>query len=383
MNLRNRMSVLLWGILVINFIHAQKKGVVLDINTHHPIPYVNVYTLNKADVSGTTSNENGCFVINFPFKLLSFSHINYEKKEVTRGELNDTVFLKPVVNQIGEVVINNKEPEWIERILKKVVAQRDRSYRSVEKNLAYQYSTCTLSDSSGYSFKSEGDIFVPSLNKNALFRIYPRENTIYFKDTKAGVDFSNMQRMLYSDFVIDFNNNFIKEHQFRQNYAYSNTNPNVVQIIFDSKKYEVDEGYILIDTISYAILEAERNSGTEFNVKEQTTDALRAIASMRGFKYEEWITNSFLKYEEIEGVYYLSHCKYKFYIKSQTTHKKTPQQYFTSIESELVMTENKLPDVGEYIDLPKPQYLLLIKTKKMRKEEEKLQNVPVAFRDFF
>ena len=41
------------------------------------------------------------------------------------------------------------------------------------------------------------------------------------------------------------------------------------QLVFTSKKFKDDEGYVLIDTLNNIIIEAERNLGTDSNIKHR------------------------------------------------------------------------------------------------------------------
>lgn len=362
---------------------AQNKGIILDIETYKPIPYTNIYTTYNKEVFGTTSNTSGKFTVNFHFDSLTFSHINYEKKEVSHKNFRDTIFLRPQTNLIGEVVISNKQPEWINSVLERFISQREEKYRVSQREFSYQYETRTLNDSSGYAFSSKGNIVVPILKEESAFQISPQENIIHYKDKSAGVDFSNMQRILYDNFITDFDRKFIKEHEFKQNHRYKGKSQHVVQLMFNSREYDSDNGYIVMDTTSCVILEVERSTGTDYNIKEQTSATLRAIASKtKGFNYEEWIIYNYTQYESVDGSYYPINCKYKIYMKSSTKKKKKDEQYFVSIESGLSMNSEAVDTINNFIEIPRPYYMLLIKTKKMRLDEEKLHNVPVKFDTF-
>lgn len=377
-----KIKLYLLAILICQIVSAQNKGIILDIDTNKPISYVNIYTTHNNVFFGTTSNASGEFNVNFVFKKLTFSHINYEKSRILCNNLKDTIFLVPKTNFIDEVVISNKQPEWIYGILEQFRVQRKKRYRKSEKIFSYQYETTTLNDSSGYAFKSNGGLIVPKL-KAKPFRIAPKENVINYKDNSAGVDFSNMQRILYNDFIVDFNKRFIRKHEFKQNYAYKGENKNAVQLIFNSKKHDLDKGSIVIDTATCIILEVERSTGTDYNVKKRTSAALRTIASKtKGFKYEEWNVYNYTRYQSFNGSYYPIDCKYKFYMKSSTKKKKKNNLYFISIESKLSLMEGNSTSRNDYIDIQRPYYMLLIKSKKRRLNEERLRNVPVRFETF-
>ena len=361
---------------------SQTKGVVVDITTRQPIPFVSIYSKNADSVLGSMSNEQGQFSINFSFNSLFLSHINYEKIEVKKENVRDTIYLTPTVFLLNEVVVSNLQPQWINTVLSRVVKDKEKNYQTLARTLSYKYETYTLTDSNGYAFKSKGNIEFPKMKKNAPFKIDAQNNIIKYKDKTAGVDFSNLRRMLYDDFMGKFDNKFIKEYNFRQNGAFSNEDDNVIQLVFSSKKFKDDEGYIVLDTLNNVILEAEKNSGTDFNIKTQTSTILRNIAASRGFNYDTWITKSKTKYSKIGQSYYMSECKYKFYMKTFTKNKKVDAKYFTSIESKLYF-DNKIEKTSTELKvIPKPYYIIAIMSKQMRLEEEALKKVAVSFEKF-
>jgi len=81
------------------------------MDSYLPVSYANVYTSDKGEVQGTTTRENGQYRVDFSFNSLCFSHINYEKKEISKENLTDTVFLVSKAARLGEVIIESKEPE--------------------------------------------------------------------------------------------------------------------------------------------------------------------------------------------------------------------------------------------------------------------------------
>lgn len=361
---------------------SQTKGIIVDKETRKPIEFVSIYTKDGDKIFGAMSNERGEFNVNFSFQTLFFSHINYEKIEIVKSDLGDTVYLVPTNIVLNEVVVSNKQPQWLDRVLLKTVEQKTKKYQTSEKALSYTYETYTLTDSNGYAFKSKGNIVIPQLKKNPQFQIDAQRNTIKYKDKTAGVDFSNLRRMLYDDFMSNFDIKFIKENNFSHNRSFENKNTNIIQLVFTSKKFPDDEGYIVIDTLNNVVIEAEKNSGTDFNIKTQTSSILRNVAAARGFHYNIWITKSNTKYIKIGQSYYISECKYKFYMKTSTKNKKVDAKYFTSIESKLYLDNKINSESKELKVIPKPYYLIAIMSKQMRLEEEALNKVPVSFEKF-
>lgn len=369
--------------LISQITYAQYNGIVLDIETNKPIPYVNIHTTLNKNVLGTTTNSQGLFSVSFSFKSLIFSHVNYEKAELTYANRSDTIFLTPGSNLLNEVVISNKQPEWINDVLRRFISERKNRYRVYEKIFSYKYHTRTLNDSNGYAFKSEGEIVVPQIQSNKPYSVSPKDNVIHYKDNSAGVDFSNLQRILYEDILLAINSKFVKSHEFRQNYAYKANNENVVQLVFNAKQDTSDSGYLVIDTVSATIMEIERTTGTDININMQTSSALRVLASeTRGFNYDEWVVYNYVRYGRFNDSYYPVDCKYKLYMKSSQKNKKRNDSYFVSTESEVVLKESKPDPTLLFMDIPRSYYMLLIKTKKMRLEEEQLNNVRVRFDPF-
>ena len=129
------------------------------------------------------------------------SHINYGKVEIKKENVQDTIFLIPTSVLLNEVVVNKRQPKWINAVLSRVIKGKGKNYQTLEKTFSYKYETYTLTDSNGYEFKSKGNIEFPKMKKDVQFKIDAQSNTIKYKNKTAGVDFSNLRRMLYDDFV--------------------------------------------------------------------------------------------------------------------------------------------------------------------------------------
>ena len=362
---------------------AQTKGIVVDKVSRQPIAYVSIYTKTGDKVFGAVTNEKGEFSIDFSFQTLFFSHINYEKTEILKSDIKDSIYLIPTTTLLSEVVVSSRQPKWINSLLKQVVEQKNKNYQTKENVFSYKYESYTLTDSNGYAFKSNGNLQVPQLKKNTQYKIDAQKNIIKYKDKTAGTDFSNLKRMLYDDFLLNLNSDFIKDNNFYLNSSFSDKNKNIIQLNFSSKKYTDYDGYLVVDTLNKVILEVERNCGTVFNIKTQTSGVLRNLSSSKvGFNYNTWITKTIIKYSKVGQAYYMSDCKYKFYMKTSTHNKKVDLKYFTSMESHLSLENKTEKSLNEFKVIPKPYYLIVFYTKQMRKEEESLNKVPVTFEKF-
>lgn len=102
----NKLIILL--LLISQFISAQVKGVVMDSISKKPIPYVNIWVQNEN--IGTTSEENGTFIINATEsnKNLIFSALGFEKK-IVKAVNASAVKLNPIAYQLEEVVLSRRK----------------------------------------------------------------------------------------------------------------------------------------------------------------------------------------------------------------------------------------------------------------------------------
>ncbi len=97
------------------------KGKIVDEESEHGIPYVQVLDVELGTV--TTSDENGNFLLkteNFDIIELQFLHTAFEKqtKIISRSENHDiTVHLKPKIYEKEEIKIRAKENTFIEEMI--------------------------------------------------------------------------------------------------------------------------------------------------------------------------------------------------------------------------------------------------------------------------
>ena len=371
----------LW-ILCISFlsvcvISAQERGVLWDKANNLPVTYANIFVTQNNEVKGTTSDSEGLFSINFSFDKLNITHINYQKKIIS--EVSDTIFLTPKENMLGEVVVDNKEPEWIRPFFYRFIDEKANLYKPMPDTLTYIYSTYNLSDNNGYWFENNGQMAIPSSKeKEGRYFILPEEGIIHYKNKTAGCDFTNMKRMIYHDFVDEIDKKYIMRHLFMINHAYKNGNKKVVQIFFKSKKYDTDDkGYITIDTAKCVVLSVKRKTGFKYNLKNKTNSFMRnTFRSVRGFKYTNWLVNFDVHYQQLNGSFYPAVYHYKVYIASTSSKGKDKRTLFESSESEIKLQQPQQQPKGTYIELPRPWYMKIIVTKKERLKEEKLQKIP-------
>ncbi len=108
------------------------KGLVLDANDQSPLPYTNIYLLNK--IKGVVSNEKGHFSINIAdckeTDTLRISYIGYKTKELTIKELkiSSNISLKEDHLMLNNITLFGSNPDPI-KIIEKVLENRSMNYK--------------------------------------------------------------------------------------------------------------------------------------------------------------------------------------------------------------------------------------------------------------
>lgn len=104
---------------------SQTKGIILDKETSEPIPYANISIKNHN--FGTTSNENGEFIINenTDNEQLVISSIGYENAIIKLNGDNNRVYLKPKSYIIREVYVKPRK-ERLRRIVNSLKNKRSK-----------------------------------------------------------------------------------------------------------------------------------------------------------------------------------------------------------------------------------------------------------------
>ncbi|MFA6483653.1 MAG: carboxypeptidase-like regulatory domain-containing protein [Bacteroidales bacterium] len=95
---------------------SQTAGCVIDKNTNHPIPLVNIWVENE-DI-GTTTDNNGCFhfIDSLNNKYLIVTALGYERLRMKIDTPYLSVLLEPKVYSIPEVVIKPVKEEELQII---------------------------------------------------------------------------------------------------------------------------------------------------------------------------------------------------------------------------------------------------------------------------
>ena len=378
--------LILTSALMVLSTHAQQRLVVADKNTHEPIAQASIYTKEDNKFHSAISNDQGVAVINFPFKRLTFSHLNYERRVVT--SLSDTIFLAPRYRETAEVIVRNIEPKWIREKLRKVVKTKRKVYFSQPRMLCYDYQTQSIDRRSIYSYQSKGLLRMKSLDQD-YYSLCQTEGHIISVDSTQLTDVANLRRMLYEDFVDELDGSFINSHRFSENGEFKSSNKNELELVFRSKYHNDDRGRIVIDTARCIIRSAYRITGTDTNKKERMSAVLLTFAhAISGYRIDRWNRTYHVSYAELpDGTMYPSDVSYKCYIEGYDREEDpVVNEYdeqsgggFPNMEATLHLTAaTSLPDSITWIQLPGSWYLRLSSAKE-RQQEISLSHLPAIF----
>ncbi|MBQ9523784.1 MAG: hypothetical protein IJR69_01480, partial [Bacteroidaceae bacterium] len=199
---------------------------------------------------------------------------------------DDTTFQIARVRTLQEVLIKAEEPAWIRQKLKLFIQKREEIYQQEPCFSEYEFffqdtgsdlqrgSHRTVTDSlTAYKFQSQGLLLSPSvaqMKQDSVFQVAPEQNTVFGTDTacvsqpdSAYLRWSYLNEMLYENLIRSLDKHFLNQHRFAVNWEFEHPNPNVVQLVFWSTKYQLDRGYLNLDTARCMVLEAERHSGLD------------------------------------------------------------------------------------------------------------------------
>jgi len=267
---------------------------VLDAYSFEPVRHASLWTKENGKFHSAITDEHGKAKINFKFKELNITHINYEKQKLKYTDLYSAqtnsqssqddaskdnvdkpkaasaqktistkassityrILLTPKYYQAAEITVKSQEPIWIRKKLKEFIKRKKRIYHNVIQSLKYDYTTQSIAGNSYYKFDSQG--VMEQINpEKSLYEIYQRRGCITSIDTTRLTDLTNLRRILYEDFVYCMDNEFISSHRFYVNEDFKG-NPGEVELAFRSKKDFKDKGRFVIDTARYYIIRCNR-----------------------------------------------------------------------------------------------------------------------------
>ena len=362
--------------------------VVADADTRLPVTHASLYTKEGGRFHSVISNEQGVARVAFQFQRLTVSHLNYEQR--TLRQLPDTIFLKPKYLTKAEVVITNKEPEWIRRCLKQAVKDKEKNYFTHEGCEVYTYDTQNMGTNNIYRFHSTGLLRTKDAT-HKHYAIVPDTCHIISSDSTTLTDMFNLRRMLYEDFMADLDNGFIRSHRFYHNPEAKGLGKDEVELRFRSKHETDDRGWLVLDTVRCTVLSAQRSTGTKTNRQERIDGILYTISYTFGYRIDKWTRDYHVAYAyRPDGTLYPAEVRYKTYYAGRDSNDKQEEEFheqtgggFPNMEATLTMrpTDEEPDDYDQWLELPTSWYIRL-NSEAARQKEIDLSNLPATFTIF-
>lgn len=94
---------------------AQKRGVVINMETGFPLANVQIFTNTNTKV---LTDYQGRFFIPTSFKSVTFSKSHFVALSMTSSQMGDTISLLPKFNTLEEVVVWGKRPKIAPQAMK-------------------------------------------------------------------------------------------------------------------------------------------------------------------------------------------------------------------------------------------------------------------------
>ncbi len=303
-----RLAHLFLALLFPCVLQAQRQCVVVDAVSHSPVAHASLYAKYGGKFRAAITDSGGRAVVSFPFRRLTVSHLNYEKRQLT--SVPDTVWLLPKSYVTSEVVVTSKEPAWIRPMLKRFVKNKGKLYLNRIENVGYDYVSQSIDTNRVYRYHSKGTMLLPSPKSNRYF-MYQREGVVYSADTMRLTDTGNLRRILYEDFVANFDNGFIRNHRFFVNGDYVGK-ANEVQLVFRNPKHPDDRGSFVIDTARCVVLRASGFAGLQYNLVTRVSKLdYRLCRFLTGYNIDEWTVDYHVEYQCYGGNWFIGQAGYK------------------------------------------------------------------------
>ena len=379
-------------ILVATFGNAQNTTtVVADADTHDPIAYASLYTKEGSRFRSVISNTQGIANVPFQFQRLTVSHLNYERRIVRH--LSDTLFLKPRYQSTGEVVVTNKEPEWIRRCLKQTVKRKTQNYFTHDGYEQVDYHTQSIGRNNIYRFHLTGLLRTkcPARKRYELYADSTDAHIVAFDSTRL-TDTQNLRRMLYEDFMEDLTRDFISNHRFFHYADYKGASKDHVKLSFKAKHNTDDRGWLILDTVRCVVLGAYRSTGTKTNRQERISTAMYMMARVYGYRIDTFTRDYRVSYaQRPDGTLYPAEVRYKLYYagrdgdstKEEAEFSEQTGGGFPNMEATMTLTPTTTaaPDSAQWHELP-PSWYVTFNTDSERQREVQLSNLPATFSFF-
>ena len=368
--------------------------VVADAVTHEPVAHASLYTKEGGRFHSVISNTQGVAKVGFQFQRLTVSHLNYERLTVRR--LADTIFLKPKYLSTGEVVVTNKEPEWIRRCLKETVKRKTQNYFTHDGYEQVDYHTQNMGRDNIYRFHLEGLLRMKSANRKRYELLADSTRShIVASDSTRLTDTQNLRRMLYEDFMEDLTRGFISDHRFFHYADYEGASKDEVKLSFKAKHNTDDRGWLILDTTRCIVLSAYRSTGTKTNRQERIGTMMYNVARVFGYRVDTFTRDYRVSYaQRSDGTLYPAEVRYKMYYagrdgdstKEEAEFSEQTGGGFPNMEATMTLTPspstfNPLPSTATWHELP-PSWYVAFNSDSERQHEVLLSNLPATFSIF-
>ena len=368
--------------------NAATTVVVADAVTHEPLAHVSLYTKEGGRFRSVISNTQGVAKVTFPFQRLTVSHLNYERRVVR--QLADTLFLQPRYLSTGEVVVTNKEPEWIRRCLKETVRRKTQNYFTHDGYEQVDYHTQSMGRYNIYRFHLVGLLRTKSsTHKRYALSCDSVNAQIVASDSTRLTDTQNLRRMLYEDFMEDLTRGFISDHRFYHYADYEGASKDEVKLSFKANHNTDDRGWLILDTTRCVVLSAYRFTGTKTNRQERIGTMMYNVARVFGYRVDTFTRDYRVSYaQRPDGTLYPAEVRYKMYYagrdgdstKEEAEFSEQTGGGFPNMEATMTLTPaiTAVPDSAQWHELP-PSWYVAFNSDSERRQEVQLSNLPATF----
>ena len=307
-----------------------------------------------------------------------------------------------------EVLVRADEPTWIRAKLKQFIKERAKNYqtephfgeyvfryRDMGSDLQRGDKRLVTDSVTSNRFESQGLLLVPSMAQmraDSLFRIVPEQNIVYGSDTALAskpdsvyLHWTHFNDMLYDNLIQTLDSRFLRQHRFAVNEQFEHRNRDVVQLIFWSKRYDLDRGYLNLDTARCVVLEAERHSGLECAKAEYGSSfALGLLHLFLKTELKGWTVNLRAAYDA-DGQPREFRYQSSRHFTTWSDTKKRRREWIdsnSSVETSLIIRPTaRTADPEALIDIYPAKHVEIVNSKSRKyKMQQRLGAVPRAYR---
>ena len=327
---------------------------------------------------------------------------------MAQTEVEDSSFQIAHVRTMQEVLVRADEPSWIRAKLKRFIKERAKNYQTEPRFGEYSFryrdmgsdlqrgDKRLVTDSvTSNRFESQGLLLVPSIAQmraDSLFRIVPEQNIVYGADTALAskpdsvyLHWTHFNDMLYDNLIQTFDSRFLRQHRFAVNEQFEHWNRNVVQLIFWSKRYDLDRGFLNLDTARCVVVEAERHSGLECVKAEYGNSfALGLLHLFLKTELKDWTVNLRAAYDDDGQPREFRYQSSRHFTTWSDTKKKRREwiDSKSSVETTLMIRPTaRTASSDALIDIYPTKHVEIVNSKSRKyKMQQRLGEVPRAYR---